>query len=77
MTTPDKPKGNEEDRMRAFIHWKLKEKDLCEDDRVMWQEFLNVLEAKDHIITELEGEIAEYQQDIDELKKKLREKPNG
>ena len=73
----DKPKGNEEDRMRAFIHWKLKEKDLCEDDRVMWQEFLNVLEAKDHIITELEGEIAEYQQDIDELKKKLREKPNG
>ena len=76
MTTPDKPK-DEEVRMRAFIHWKLKEKDLCEDDRVMWQEFQSVLEAKDHIITELEGEIAEYQQDIDELKKKLREKPNG
>ena len=63
MTTPDKPKGNEEDRMRAFIHWKFKEKDLCEDDRVMWQEFLNVLEAKDCIIAELNDAIQKAVED--------------
>ena len=65
------PMRETEDRIKAFIHWKLMEPNLLVDDRQMWNEFKYVLDSKDSLIQAKEERIKGLEAEGEMLEKDL------